>query len=336
MLKGLVRSAFKDYVDYLLLALGSPGLARQAGDTWERHLDTLLRRKESDDPRYDVHVHAVNAADYGVPQWRERVLIVAFRSDLRVSWSMPRATHSADALLWQQMKTRAYWARHGLCRVRPGRLSRRLAARRRALRVLSERTDDLHPWRTVRDSIADLPRVRQGQKRIPIPNHFINCGARPYKGHTGSLIDEPAKTIKAGTHGVPGGENSLYLGGGRLRYFSVRECARLQTFPDNYVFAGPWTRAMRQIGNAVPVELARVILQSVGRELSLASTAPQRRDAPLDASPLHGPRILTQPITTRLCSPPITELQVSAVTAQRTPSPADTRRVSTAGISIKS
>ena len=99
-------------------------------------------------------------------------------------------------------------------------------------------------------------------------NHFINRGARSYTGHGGSLIDEPAKTLKAGSHGVPGGENSLYLGRGLVRYFSVRECARLQTFPDDYFIAGLWTHAMRQVGNAVPVQLAEVIADSIRRQLS--------------------------------------------------------------------
>ena len=276
--KGLARSAFKDYFDYLLLALGSPGLARQPNSTWKNHLERLKGETGLDNLKYDVYVHVVNAADYGVPQWRERVLIVAFRSDLAVSWSLPSPTHSADALLWDQMRTRAYWSRHGLPRVRPGRLSRRLACRRSAIRRMLERPDDLQPWRTVRDAIADLPRVRQGQKRVPVPNHFVNRGARSYQGHVGSLLDEPAKTLKAGAHGVPGGENSLCLGGRRVRYFSVRECARLQTFPDSYVFEGPWSRAMRQVGNAVPVHLARVVLESVGRQLEEIANRQSARD----------------------------------------------------------
>jgi DNA (cytosine-5)-methyltransferase 1 len=54
---------------------------------------------------------------------------------------------------------------------------------------------------------------------------------------------------------------------GTLRYFSVREAARLQTFPDDYVFRGAWTEAMRQLGNAVPVRLAEVIANSVAKTL---------------------------------------------------------------------
>jgi DNA ligase 1 len=48
---------------------------------------------------------------------------------------------------------------------------------------------------------------------------------RVYPGHTGSPMDEPAKTIKAGDHGVPGGENMLVRLDGSIRYFTVRETA---------------------------------------------------------------------------------------------------------------
>ena len=50
---------------------------------------------------------------------------------------------------------------------------------------------------------------------------------------------------------------------GSLRYLTVREAARVQTFPDGYEFSGAWSEGMRQIGNAVPVELARIVASSV-------------------------------------------------------------------------
>ena len=50
---------------------------------------------------------------------------------------------------------------------------------------------------------------------------------------------------------------------GSARYFTIRESARLQTFPDDYVFHGSWSEAMRQLGNAVPVDLAEIVASSV-------------------------------------------------------------------------
>ena len=54
---------------------------------------------------------------------------------------------------------------------------------------------------------------------------------------------------------------------GDLRYFTIRESARLQTFPDGYVFHGSWTESMRQLGNAVPVILAHKVAASVAVKL---------------------------------------------------------------------
>ena len=80
-------------------------------------------------------------------------------------------------------------------------------------------------------------------------------------------VAQPAKTLKAGVHGVPGGENMLRRADGSVRYFSVRESARLQTFPDNYELHGSWTEAMRQLGNAVPVDLAHAIAADVRKHM---------------------------------------------------------------------
>ena len=64
---------------------------------------------------------------------------------------------------------------------------------------------------------------------------------------------------------------------GSLRYFTVRESARLQTFRDDYVFAGAWSEAMRQLGNAVPVMLAQSVAASLAAALTSHDSA--SRDA---------------------------------------------------------
>ena len=55
---------------------------------------------------------------------------------------------------------------------------------------------------------------------------------------------------------------------GGVRYFTVRESARLQTFPDDYAFEGAWGEAMRQIGNAVPIGLAQIVAEAVREKLT--------------------------------------------------------------------
>ena len=128
----------------------------------------------------------------------------------------------------------------------------------------------------MRDAINDLPDPRSKAARA-ILNHNFQPGAKPYPGHTGSVLDLPAKTLKAGDHGVPGGENMVALPDGTYRYFSVRESARLQTFPDGYLFHGSWTETMRQLGNAVPVRLAQVVGASVAAQLLSAKEAQLRK-----------------------------------------------------------
>lgn len=60
----------------------------------------------------------------------------------------------------------------------------------------------------------------------------------------------------------------MVMDDGNVRYFSVRESARIQTFPDGYVLQGSWSESMRQLGNAVPVGLARLVAASVAESLA--------------------------------------------------------------------
>lgn len=65
----------------------------------------------------------------------------------------------------------------------------------------------------------------------------------------------------------------MVLPTGEVRYFTVRESARLQGFPDGYVFHGAWSETMRQLGNAVPVMLAHSVASSVAQKLLEADLA---------------------------------------------------------------
>jgi len=87
-------------------------------------------------------------------------------------------------------------------------------------------------WQTVRDALKGLPDPRSS-KAINYANREFSGGARSYKGHTGSVLDEP----------------------------------------DDYLFHGSWTESMRQIGNALPVTLANVIGDSVMKQLEMVVKA---------------------------------------------------------------
>jgi DNA (cytosine-5)-methyltransferase 1 len=269
--KGLLRESFADYFEYVLLQMTHPSFSRRAGESWREHRKRLEKHHTSRRGRteYNVVFRVLNAADYGVPQRRERVFMVGFRSDLGVQWSFPEGGHAEDALLRSKWVTGEYWDRHRVSKRERPELSKKIAGRVERLRGDYLFDAGKLPWLTVRDAIGDLPDPEKKSKN-GILNHAFNPGARSYTGHTGSPLDEPAKTLKAGDHGVPGGENMLARVDGTVRYFTVREAARLQTFPDNYAFRGAWTEAMRQLGNAVPVQLAEAVASSVAETLRAA------------------------------------------------------------------
>ena len=94
-------------------------------------------------------------------------------------------------------------------------------AQLRSVRRAVEETDTpLQRWQTVRDAIGDLPNPADEHGVGAYYNHEFRDGARIYAGHSGSQMDEPSKTIKAGAHGVPGGENMVVLDDGSVRYYT--------------------------------------------------------------------------------------------------------------------
>jgi len=250
--KGLLRSSFVQYFEYIILRFAYPHCRVLNNEYWQEHLARLqkITPKNYDGIRYDVQFKLLNAADFGVPQKRERVLVVGIRSDLNMKWKFPEPTHSEDRLHWEKYVTGAYWQRHEMARPANDALHRLLRQRYGLFEPKGQ------PWQTVRDVLQDVP---WPQDAHGIPDHIFRDGARTYPGHTGSDIDQPAKTLKAGGHGVPGGENMIRYENGSVRYFTVYEAKLLQTFPDDFSIVGAWGEAMRQLGNAVPVQLAELL-----------------------------------------------------------------------------
>lgn len=220
--KGLLRKSFSDYFSYIIMRLSLPDCVIPEGKTWREHLAELRKIDFASygGLKYKVQYKLVNAANYGVPQNRERVFIVGFRNDVEARWMWPKETSNK---------------------------------------------------KTIAEAIGHLATM----KPYDLPNdHRIVPGAREYPGHSGSDYNSPSKTIKAGAHGVPGGENMIRFPDGTFRYMTVHEAKLIQTFPEDYVISGSWGEAMRQIGNAVPVALAEQIGESVLSALQGEKTTP--------------------------------------------------------------
>lgn len=251
--RGLLRPAFADYLRWIELHLRAPQLERKPNQSLQSHLKQL-EASASREQLYDVAILRVNAADYGAPQKRNRVIVAGIRKDLNIALHLPNPTHSHARLIWDQWITGEYWERHGIAKPRSGPAST-------SDKLLVEKLRDRMippsglPWKTCRDAFVGLGIPGKGS----LSNHALQPGARVYPGHTGSPLDEPAKALKAGDHGVPGGENMLVCPNGTVRYFTVREAARLQSISDDFEFPRSWTESMRQLGNAVPVPLAEIM-----------------------------------------------------------------------------
>jgi DNA (cytosine-5)-methyltransferase 1 len=190
---------------------------------------------------YSVQPFEVNAKQYGVPQHRDRVLFMAVREDQKVEPSIPEPTHSQHSSLFSG----------GL------------------------------PYRTFGDACSDLEFLESGQKSkkdvlheaVDHPRHVIEWlwdvpqGAsahdnadpamRPPSGYNTTykrqVWAEPASTVQT-TFGMVSGCRNVHPIA--TRALSVREAARIQSFPDTYKFSGTLGAVRTSIGNAVPPLLA--------------------------------------------------------------------------------
>ncbi|MDG5969337.1 DNA (cytosine-5-)-methyltransferase [Xanthobacter sp. V2C-8] len=243
--RNLAGPRFQPYLNWIIASLERPRVLRRDGESHGSHLTRLNASRSKRE--YRVVWQLVNAADYGAAQIRHRVLIFGVHMSVGVAPTLMVPTHSRDRLLWDQFVTGEYWKRHGL---KPRKEAVLEQDRRRvaALKKLAI-APSTQPWMTVRDTLLGLG--EPNGKR----NHVLQTGARVYPGHTGSPLDLPAKALKAGDHGVPGGENMMVRDDGTVRYFTTREAARLVGLPDEYEFPRSWTESMRQLGNAVPAQL---------------------------------------------------------------------------------
>ena len=260
-----------DYFAYVQAMLANPGNQRRKGEEASSHATRLVAdAKGRSGLHYRVGYAVMEARDYGTAQCRRRLFTVGLRSETTTAWSAPQPTHSSAELFQDQWVTGRYWSSRGL---RPPVPTARTTAAVRTMGSNSQPFDLFQtalpraPHRTMRDAIGDMPEPRAIAPHN-LPGHIrATRQAKAYgTRHAGAGLDEPAKTLRAGVHGVSGGSSMLIGDDGLYRHFTVREAARLQDFPDDYEIWGSWSAGLRQLGNAVPCKLA----SAVGSTLALA------------------------------------------------------------------
>ena len=249
--RGLLFPRVRPYFDYLLAELRVPSRPIRAGEDWKTH-HAALEAIPEEDHEYRVYWRLVNAADFGLAQVRPRLVIVGLSAD-EGGWSWPTATYSRTALL-RELRVDRYWDAHEVSEHIRCSIRRRLPPCQEPIGYGVGRR-----WRTLRDVTRDLGPPIRSRRDQHDPAHVFVPGARLYRKHTGSPLDWPAKTVKAGVNGSPGGEHILVRDNRSFRYLTVRECAALQGFPKRYALPELRGVAMRQLGNAVPVPLAEAI-----------------------------------------------------------------------------
>lgn len=234
-----------------------------SGILFERHrkaFETILERFTS--LGYNVSYALLKASDYGVPQDRERVFLVGYRTDLNTHFEPP--------------------------------------------------LPDLTHVPSLRDAIYDLkdsaaPAGGDGSKiqKKSVPNHeYLKGGFSPIYMSRNRVRawEEPSFTIQAGARHAPlhpqapkmevvGKDQRRFVDGKEHLYrrLTVRECARVQTFPDDHIFLYTnVANGYKMIGNAVPVELARRLALRIRADLAKHPDAPANWDTRQNGSLKRG------------------------------------------------
>jgi len=165
---------------------------------------------------YHVKFKILNTADFGIPQTRRRVIILGTRKDVKPILKHPKPTHSKNPSITLNGKR-------------------------------------LGKWGTVREALKGLPE-KPTEKILNHSGTSHKVKINGYLGNRATSWDKPSPTI-IGRGGGTGGP-VIIPHPNLKRRMTVRETARLQDFPDDFIFEGSVTSQYRQIGNAVPWKLA--------------------------------------------------------------------------------
>lgn len=186
--------------------------------------------KEFADAGYSVRHHILNAVHYGVPQFRKRVIILGIRDGSDIQIDLPKRTHAKSD-------------------------------------IVDLYGNRLQSYVTIKDAIDDLPEPGKSAIKNHVgTKHRVKLNG--YMGNRRLFWDRPSPTI-IGRGSLTGGP-VIHPHPNLTRRLTVRECARLQSFPDDFEFEGSMTACYAQVGNAVPplfaFRLAQAVMRAFKRE----------------------------------------------------------------------
>jgi len=223
---------------------------------------------------YTVEERVIDAWRYGVPQYRQRLILVAIRDGLRFEWppEWPRKVKLSDAISdlprveggWRPEEGAKGWLDYKAPRTKYQKTMRAEVPRSDAHKIFD------HITRPVRaDDLEAFELLGSETRYSDLPDHLKryrdDIFDDKYKRLSG---DKVSRTITA--HIAKDGY--WYIHPEQNRTLTIREAARIQTFPDWFRFAGPPSAAFRQIGNAVPPRLGIAIGSAVLDALTAESS----------------------------------------------------------------
>jgi DNA (cytosine-5)-methyltransferase 1 len=241
-----------------------PGLRSMVGGyLFDRFITSLERIEVRPGRRYDVSYAMLNAGDYGLPQSRRRLFVVAVEPPLVWDWPEP-TTALGDLTLWDAIADLPAGVSNGDDAL-PYRRLKTVSRYALELRCGSSVVLNHHTKRLEDLRLRRLAALRQGEDRRHLPA-ALQAGGHETK-YRRLRANLPAPTLMAHM----GKDLSDFIHPQLPRTITVREAARIQGFPDDYEFVGSQASQFAQVGNAVPVLLARTL----GEQL-VTVLAPQR------------------------------------------------------------
>ena len=229
-------------------------------------------RKKFDSVNYNIYFKVLDAADYGVPQHRERVFIIGCRKDLNINWSFDNIEKSSKQLSIKQ-------AINDLPSVSAGNNVKSYKGRKptndyQKLMRSHKGHITCHFSPVYGDKIQTvINHVKQGEGKNYI-NRLVDEGKIPkeyrltsgYNNTYGRLVESEPSTTITNNMSTPSGLRCIHYNENRA--LTPREGARIQSFPDWFEFVGTKKDITTQIGNAVPPLLAMKIATQIEKVLS--------------------------------------------------------------------